>query len=340
MASARAADPFTLCFGQRFLNLSLHLVFDLLNQDTKLMKKQKILIAGGSGLVGTALVAALDKSKYDITILSRSARQSTTEGISFASWDTTAGTIDYNDIPDHVINLAGAGIADARWTDARKRELINSRVDAAATLESFFKLKNIKPKTYISASAVGYYGDSGDRLLDESSSPGSEFMSECCIAWENAATAAGRYADRSVIIRISLVLTTLGGALPKMLMTKVLGIYNYFGNGEQYYAWTHIDDLCRLFVYAIENDNMKDTYNNVAPQQITNKAMMQDIKTQLGGLAVLSAPAFALRIMLGEMANVVLNSNRAISTRIQNTGFQYNYTDAGLAVKDCVDRKV
>lgn len=304
-------------------------------------KRQVIWLAGGDGLVGRHFMRALDKSKYHCVVLSRKSQKSNQLGIEFVSWDTTAMTIGEAPCPDHIINLAGAGIADERWTDERKRMLISSRVNSAATIEKYLEEKNIRPLSYISASAVGYYGDRSDEVLDEESAPGKEFMSECCVAWEEAGHKVGKLCQRFVIFRIGIVLSTLGGALPKMLMTKSIGIFNYFGNGQQYYPWIHIDDLARLFLSALENDNYLGVFNAVAPQEITNKEMMKEIKASSNMIGILmTAPVFALRMALGEMSNVVLNSNRVLSPRLRDVDFNFLFKNVGEAVKDLLKRKI
>lgn len=303
--------------------------------------KQTILIAGGDGLVGKHLVNIIDTSKYHVIILSRKKKISHQAGVEYAVWDTDKKTIDDIPSPDHIINLAGAGIADQRWTDQRKKELIASRVNSAETIKNYLKLHKIHPTTYVSASAVGYYGDRGTEILTENSLPGNEFLSECCIAWEKAAEDAGALCSRTIILRIGIVMSSLGGALPKMLMTKNLGVFNYFGKGNQYYPWIHITDLSRLCLESIENQQFNGVYNAVAPQQLTNKEMMKDIM-QAGGMKglLVPAPEFSLRWMLGEMANVVLNSDRTLSGRLLNSGFNFEHDKVGEAVVHVLQKNI
>ncbi len=303
--------------------------------------KQTILIAGGDGLVGKHLVNIIDTSKYHVIILSRKKKISHQAGVEYAVWDTDKKTIDDIPSPDYIINLAGAGIADQRWTDQRKKELIASRVNSAETIKNYLKLHKIHPTTYVSASAVGYYGDRGTEILTENSLPGNEFLSECCIAWEKAAEDAGALCSRTIILRIGIVMSSLGGALPKMLMTKNLGVFNYFGKGNQYYPWIHITDLSRLCLESIENQQFNGVYNAVAPQQLTNKEMMKDIM-QTGGMKglLVPAPEFSLRWMLGEMANVVLNSDRILSGRLLNSGFNFEHDKVGEAVVHVLQKNI
>ncbi|MEM9544521.1 MAG: TIGR01777 family oxidoreductase [Bacteroidota bacterium] len=301
--------------------------------------KKSILIAGGTGLVGSRLVEHLDASKYDIRILSRSSKS--TEHVRYFKWDFQSMTIDQDAVKvDYIINLNGAGIADKRWTNARKKVLIDSRVKSAELIKSALMTTGHRPKAYLSASAVGFYGDRDDEILDEKSPVGKGFMAECCQLWENAASELKSYVDRLIINRIGIVLTTKGGALPKILMTQQVGVYNYFGNGKQYYSWIHIDDLCGLFIDQMENGTSEGIYNSVAPEPLTNKQFTTEIKEALNGNLVLPAPVFGLRLLLGEMANVVLNSNRVYPKMLEKEKFNYHFPKLGIAVKDLVKRRV
>jgi len=301
--------------------------------------KISVLIAGGSGLVGSRLIELLDPTKYAVRILSR--RKKKDPNIEYFTWDFDKMTIEDEAVKvDYIINLNGAGIADKRWTDARKELLIQSRVKSAQLIRSALTQTGHKPKAYISASAVGYYGDRDDELLVESSPMGDGFMADCCQQWEDSAQELAPYAERLLINRIGIVLSTKGGALPKILMTKQIGVYNYFGNGRQYYSWIHIDDLCKIFITQMENQNMEGIYNAVVPNPISNKQFTTEIKEALNGNLVLPAPAFGLRLVLGEMANVVLNSNRVIPQRLEEDSFSFDYADLGKAVIDLVERKI
>ena len=300
--------------------------------------KQVVLIAGGSGLVGGRLIHMLDKHKYEIVVLTRNQNVQSRNTINYVVWNTEMDYIESIPSPDHIINLAGAGIADERWTENRKRLIVKSRVDSAKTIKTYLTKHKIKPLTYIASSAVGYYGDRKAELLTEKSKPGVGFLSECCIQCENEAKAVGNLCERNVILRLGIVISNKGGALPKMLMTKRFGILNYFGNGRQYYPWIHIDDLCRMIIQSIENNDYRGIYNAVSPQQITNKQMMEEIiETNSMNAILIPIPVFSLRLLMGEMANVVLNSNRVLSDKIINTGFKFHYTNIGKAVKSLLE---
>jgi len=302
--------------------------------------KETILIAGGTGLVGSRLLEMIDYTKYSVNILSRKKKKDT-ENINYFTWDFDKMEIEDGAVQaDYIINFTGAGIADSRWTNARKKLLISSRVDSAKLIKKGLENTEHRPKAYISASAIGYYGDRGSEKLTEDSPVGEGFMAECCKIWEDSALELDHLVDRLIINRIGIVLSTKGGALPKILMTKAVGVYNYFGSGSQYYSWIHIDDLCRMFLKNISEDYMSGIYNAVAPKPLTNKEFTIEIKEALGGIAALPIPKFGLRLLLGEMADVVLNSNRVYPNRLEENNFHYDNSDLGLAVKDLVERKI
>jgi uncharacterized protein (TIGR01777 family) len=301
--------------------------------------KKTVWLAGGDGLVGRRFAETLDQNKYSLVVLTRKKKSAESEFLSYAQWDTSEHKIYHAPAPDIIINLAGAGIADQRWTSKRKKEIIDSRVNSARTIEAYLREQGHSPELYISASAVGYYGDQGSRLLTEADLPGTEFMSECCEAWEKAASETAQLCRRSVILRIGIVLTLKGGALPKMLMTRKAGIFNYFGNGAQYYPWIHIDDICKIMVSAIEDSTYEGVFNAVSPQEISNKDMMREIVKTNGFFGIfIPAPAFVLKIILGEMSKVVLNSNRVKPERLLANGFSFQFVKAGEAVKDLLNK--
>ena len=303
------------------------------------IKKQVILIAGGTGLVGHRLVEMLDRNKYDILVLSRNPSQSNISGITFAKWDIDKQYIEKIPIPDHIVNLAGEGIADKRWTEERKIQLISSRVNSAKTIKKYLNDQRLKPLTYLSASAVGYYGDRNHTILTEESEPGTGFLSECCQLWEESALETGELCTRHILLRIGIVMSMHSGALPKMTMTSGFGVYNYFGNGDQYYPWIHIDDLCRMMIYCIENDQIIGTYNACGPNPLTNKSLIAEVKKVKNNFGIITpVPEFMLRLSMGEMASVVLNSNNVSSIKIQSEGFRFKFPHIALALQDLIGK--
>lgn len=301
----------------------------------------KILIAGGSGLIGQRLCQLLTERNHKISLLSRSANSNSVYPV--FQWDPVARQINENafDGVEHIINLAGAGIADNPWTSKQKKLIIDSRVKSNELLINTLQAKNKKVKAFISASAVGYYGDRGADKLPESAPPGNDgFLSESCIQWEASAKKADLVCDRLSIIRIGVVLSTKGGALEKMILPFRFGLGNYFGDGSAYMPWIHIDDICQLFIKAIEDEKMSGVYNGVAPDAVTGKVMANAIKEAMGTPAlILPVPAFALRLGLGERVTMLTNSNRVVPERTLAADFSFGYPELVMALKDLLEKK-
>ena len=300
-----------------------------------------VLIGGGSGLIGMHLSKMLQDKGYDVLHLSRQKKAAAL--FPTFQWDIDEQQIDETAVQksDYVINLAGAGIADAKWTAARKRLIIHSRVASTRLLIHSFKQRSHPPKAFISASAIGYYGDRGAEWLGEEASAGSGFLAESCTAWEAAVAEAAQLGWRTVIGRVGIVLSTQGGALPKMLLPLKMHLATYFGDGQQYYSWIHIDDLCRIFIKAIEDDQMSGIYNACGPAPIGNQDFIQTLAAAMNKTALpVPTPAFALRMAMGEMADVVLSSARVATDKIQMTGFQFQHPALEAALRDLINRSV
>lgn len=303
----------------------------------------KILIAGGTGLVGTRLSQLLNERGEEVVHLSRKKNPNATYP-TFV-WDTEQGSIEEAAFEkvDYIINLAGAGIADRLWTSSRKKLLIDSRVQTTQLLSTYIQQLQSKPKAFLSAAAIGIYGDRGDEVLTEDAAIGKDgFMVQCCEEWEAAitdlATATG---VRTATFRVGVVLSTKGGALPKMLLPLKFLTASYFGDGSQWYSWVHIDDICRMFIHAIDNKTISGTYNATSPTPLTNKDLTKKMVKALGKRAiVVPAPEAILRLGMGEMADVVLNSNKVLPKRLESAGFQFQFPTFEEAVKDVVERKL
>jgi uncharacterized protein len=301
-----------------------------------------ILIAGGTGLVGFRLSHILRGMGHTVHHLSRRANPKA-EFPAFA-WDIEKETLDINAFQnaDYIINLAGSGIVDKRWTAARKKDIIDSRVQSTLLLKKYLTTTPNKVKAYISASAIGYYGDRQEALLMEDAAPADKgFLSESTIAWEKAVGEIANTGLRTVAIRIGIVMSTQGGAMEKMLIPFMFRLGVYFGNGQQWYSWIHIEDLCHIFVWAIENDKAQGIYNGVAPNPLTNYDLTKAMATAKGGFHILlPAPSVAMRIGMGEMADTVLGSTKVSSQKIENQGFTFKYPTALEAIKDLLARKI
>lgn len=298
---------------------------------------KKILIAGGTGLIGQEIIRLLDQKTYEIHVLSRSKKENT-NGVIYHQWDTNKKTIDPKALEvDTIINLAGAGIADKKWTGKRKEILIKSRVNAALTIKEQLEKMPFenRPKQYISASAIGYYGHTGDKLITEKDLPADDdFLTICTQKWEEAAKELEKVISTVSILRIGIVLSTKGGALQKMLIPFKLGMASYFGNGSMKYSWIHIEDIARLHIYIMEN-NLAGIFNGTAPGVVSNKVLTRKIKEVKGGFSVRNpVPFFALKLAMGEMSAVVLTSNNISSQKIIDEGFTFIHPEIENALKD------
>jgi uncharacterized protein len=285
-----------------------------------------ILIAGGTGLVGQRLSALLTQKGYDVAHLTRS--KNAKNPYKQYIWDIKNGNIEAAALEnaEAVINLTGAGIADARWTAARKKEIIESRTKSNALLKKAFEQFGT-PNTYLSASAIGFYGDRGAMVLDEESDPGQgDFLSQTCCEWEKSIQSVATTGVRTVIFRIGIVCALEGGALPQTMLPIKFGLGTYFGNGQQYYSWIHIEDVCQLFIAALENNTWQGIYNAVAPHPVSNKDFTKTLIAAMRKKALLvAAPAFIMRLILGEMSAIVLFSSNISAKKVEAMGFQFKY---------------
>ncbi|MEZ5007277.1 MAG: TIGR01777 family oxidoreductase [Chitinophagales bacterium] len=301
----------------------------------------KILITGGTGLLGNRISQILKERGDEVHVLSRS-KTGLKDGIHYWKWDIKNKMIEDGVLNvDHIIHLAGAGIADKRWTKERKKELIDSRIESSRLLFDEIKRQNASIQSMACASAVGYYGDRGNDILKEDAAPGEGFLSDVCLAWENEAR---KFSDQLNIptasLRIGIVLSEQGGALPKLAMPVKFGAGAYMGNGQQYYPWVHIDDISRIFIHAIDH-NLNDIYNATAPHPQTNKELTKVVAKVLNRPFIpVPAPEFALKLGMGEMAAVVLYSQNTNSDKIVQTSFKFNFPELEGALRDIFERGV
>jgi uncharacterized protein (TIGR01777 family) len=300
-----------------------------------------ILITGGTGLLGMRISFLLKEQGLNVRHLSRTENLNAT--YSAYKWDLNAQTIDSKalDGVDGIIHLAGAGIADSRWTKSRKKAILDSRTNSSKLLTKALNDQENQVKVFVSCSAVGYYGNRKDMVLDETSKAGTGFMSEVCVKWEQSVEKIRAMGIRTPIIRVGIVLSTQGGALPKLNMSYPFRLGSYFGNGQQYYSWIHLDDICQIFIKAILNDQMTGIYNGTAPSPATNKDLAQAIsKAHHQKTLLVPAPSFAAKTLLGEMSAVVLHSTRAIPKALQEMQHVFQFTDLVAALEDLFKRKM
>lgn len=293
---------------------------------------KKILIAGGSGLIGKELTVKCISLGYEVIILTRSHKKPK-KNVTYITWDPAKKSVS-SEIPpvDYVINLAGAGIADKRWTQKRKNEILYSRTESTAYLIDIIPPIN----TYIGASAVGFYGANPEmNIQEDAKGEPQNFMSHVCMEWEKAHLIADAKSKRQIIFRIGIVLANEGGAFPKLTMPLKFGVGSYMGTGDMIYPWIHINDVVAMLLYAMENTTISGTYNMVAPEPCSQKAIIDAAsnKNKIGSIK-LPTPKFFLKTMLGEMADTVLMSCHASSAKIEKEGFRFLFPNIDSAITD------
>lgn len=291
----------------------------------------KILITGASGLIGTRITELLVQRGHEVSHLGRRKKESK---IPSFVWDVDNGTIDevaLKDV-DAIIHLAGAGVADKRWSAKRKKEILESRIKSTALLARYLdKYPNVK--IVVSASAIGYYGFGHETEFTEESKPGDDFLAQVVKAWEAEVDKIRN--QRVVKLRIGIVLSEKGGALREMITPVRWCVGAPLGIGRQYMSWIHLDDLCRMFIKAIEDTSMHGAYNATGPYATTNYDLTRAIATTIRKPLLLPAvPAFVLRILVGEMAAIVLNGSIVSSKKIQQAGFTFQYASLEGALEN------
>ncbi|EOD56661.1 TIGR01777 family oxidoreductase [Aeromonas molluscorum] len=298
----------------------------------------KILITGGTGFIGRKLVAHL-KVQHQVVVLSRQGSHAYhLLGHDVQVIDSLDRLDHLNDI-DVVINLAGEPIAQGRWNPARKQQLCDSRWLLTEQLVDLIKLSITPPKALLSASAIGWYGRQDDKPLDEECDhPSLEFTHQLCNRWESLALAASSEQTRVCILRIGLVLGLDGGALPKMLPPYRVGLGGPMGEGRQVVSWIHIQDLVRAWLYLLEHDDCQGIYNGTAPTPVNNREFSQQLAKSLKRPHLMRIPAWALQLMMGEAADLLLTGQRVVPKRLQDAGFHFSFPALPQALSNLLDR--
>lgn len=294
------------------------------------------LITGATGLIGQALCQRLLNNGETVFALTRNghkARKTLGPQVHCAE---SAESLPIESHIDVVINLAGTPIVAKRWTDSRKLKLIQSRVDYTQDLIQQLAKRPTLPHSFISGSAVGWYGDQGDTLLTENSDFKPAFTHELCDQWEKAALTAESFGMRVAIIRTGLVIAPKGGFLDKMLLPFKIGLGGSISDGQQYMPWIHIDDICRLFLFLAENGSYSGVFNGSAPHPVTNQQFSEALAKTLHRPALFRIPACVLKASMGEMAGLLLGGQRAIPKKAQATGFEFLYTDIQKALSNSI----
>ena len=304
------------------------------------LRPQSILVTGGTGFIGTALVRRLIGRGDRVYVIARSPAKADrlfgNQALIVPSLQALPETVKI----DAIVNLAGAPVLGLPWTDARKVALARSRIDTTRALVDWVADHAAKPRVLVNASAIGWYGaDRGDQSLTEIATAGGDFPAMMCAAWEKEARRAERLVSRVCRLRIGLVLGSTGGMLRPMLRAFKFGLGGRFGHGRQWLSWIHLEDLLALIIRAIDDPTFTGAINAVAPQPVTNAEFTRTLATAVHRPAILHAPAFVLRLALGEMATLLLDGQRVVPERADQLGFQFRYRELGAALADIVGRK-
>jgi uncharacterized protein (TIGR01777 family) len=297
----------------------------------------KVLITGGSGMIGRHLTVALKSAGYEVAHLSRT--KSGNSSAAVFTWDHTLGHLEDGalDGVEYIVHLAGAGVADKRWTAERKKVIVDSRVQSAGLLYEKLKEQSHQVKAFISASGISIYGhDTGDAVCTEDTPANTkDFLGRVTVAWEAAADQFAGLGLRVVKLRTGIVLSTEGGAFPRLLLPVRLGAGAAIGTGRQYLSWIHLQDQIRLIRHCLEHDSCAGVYNAVAPDPVRNREIMRRMAGYLDRPFFLpNVPAFTLKLVYGEMAETVLGGNKVSPHKILDTGFRFQYPDLDSALRD------
>ena len=284
----------------------------------------RVVLAGGSGFLGGALASTLKTQRHSIAILTRRPKPGTQDQIAWVPDGTAGAWAKHLEGAEAIVNLAGEGIADRRWTAARKRALRDSRILPTRSLVVAMRQLSAPPSVFVSQSGINYYGPRGSELTTESTPAGLDFLASLCVEWEQEAEQASSM-TRVVVLRTSPVLNSSGGVLGKMLLPFRLGLGGPFGDGSQYMPWIHMEDWLDLVISLLATERARGAFNATAPGPVTNREFARTLGKVLSRPALIPVPAFALRMMVGELAEILLTGQRAMPTRAEEVGFRFKF---------------
>ena len=303
-------------------------------------RDMKILIAGGTGLIGKQLIRLLISDGHTVVLLSRSAdRLPQLKGITAVTWDgkTTGGWSELMEEVEAVVNLAGENIGRFPWTEKRKKKFRESRVAAGNALSKAIEESKVRPSVFIQASAVGFYGPRGEEEVDESASSGGDFSSKLCVDWEDSSKGIEELDIRRVIVRTGIVLDKKGGILQKMALPVKFFVGGRLGSGRQGIPWIHIDDEINAINFLIKNDSARGVFNLSAPLPVSNAEFMKRIATVLRRPYWFHVPKFAIKLFLGEMSTLLLNGQFMVPRKLLNLGFNFKFVTLEQALDNLLN---
>lgn len=299
----------------------------------------KVLITGATGTIGRELCRRLLEQGDEVRVLTRRAGASPIPGTTAWQWNPTAEVppAEALDGVEAVVHLAGEPVAGGRWTSELKQRIRDSRVVGTKNLVDGILRQSVPPRVVVGASAVGFYGDRGDQPLDEHCAPGKGFLCDVCRDWEEAYRPVAAAGVRLALLRIGVVLSRSGGALERMLLPFRLGLGGKLASGQQWFPWIHIDDIVGLIEFALNNDRVSGVINGVSRSSVTNEQFTRALARVLHRPVFFPVPEFALRLLAGEMASVVLASQRVIPRAALDAGYQFKFAEIDSALRDVID---
>lgn len=301
--------------------------------------KKNVLITGGTGFIGKQLTKMLLERGYSVSVLSRNGKPNT-DGISYYIWDVSSQNIEEAAVlhADYIIHLAGENIAEKRWTTKRKQDILESRTHSAQLIYSVLKKHNKRIDAFVSASGIGIYGAiNGEGICTENTLPANDFVGTICQEWEKSADLMRGLGIRTVKIRTGLVLGKNEGILKKLVPIFKVGLGSALGSGTQYMPWIHVNDLCMMYITAIENEKIIGTYNATINDSTTNLTFSKALANFFGySIWLPKVPAFLIQLGMGEMASLVLTGRRVSSDKIKSLGFRFQFTSLTNALRDCL----
>lgn len=305
----------------------------------------RVLITGGTGMIGRALAAKLlqESSDNEVIVLSRNPERirDSQPGVRYLSWDGRQAQGWENAIEDldGIVNLAGESIAAGRWTAARRERIQDSRVNAGRAVTETLQNARNKPRVLLQASAVGIYGPRGDEIIDENASPGTDFLSHVAVAWEASTAPVEALGVRRVVVRLGVVLDASGGALPRMVLPFRFFVGGPLGHGRQRFPWIHLADVASSLHFLLKHEEAQGVFHLTAPNPPTNAEFVHALGHVLKRPSWLPVPAFALRLLFGEMATVLLDGQNAVPRRLQALGFNFRYGEMEAALRDLLRKE-
>ena len=307
----------------------------------------RVVIAGGTGLIGRLLVNSLVNDKHEVTLLSRNPNRSRKDlptAVKMAQWDgkSVGDWTQFIEKADILVNfagenLAGEGFFPERWTDEKKRRIRESRLNSGRAIVEALKQIEKKPPVLLQSSAIGYYGIRGDEIVTETTPPLSDFLAEVAVEWEATTSEAESLGVRRIVVRTGLILTSEGGPLTRLLPFYKLYGGNYFGNGKQWWSWIHWLDEIRALRFLMEHESAAGPFNLTAPNPVTNREFGKALGKAMNRPSYVPVPAFAMKLMMGEVATVVLDGQRAIPEKLEELGFAFRFPEVTGALSDILD---